>query len=323
MALANPRVKPTPVRLRLVTAAEPGDAPGRHSLLTLWHLLSLDAPCVAALWVTFAAWCAGQRISLLDPLAMFVAVWVLYATDRLLDARPLAGGQYPSELEERHFFHHRWRQWFLPILVGATLLLALLLHLLAVPVLHLYAVLATLLAGWLLVVHAQTAPIPLGRRLPKELAVGLFFPAAIFVPLIARAPGLSLALLPGAMLFSGVCSLNCLYLYAWEHPDDHSRAHSTTRYAVDRLLGLTYFLLGTSAATAVALFTLPKTGLLHVSPLAHPAAMPFACALTAGLFLLLHFVRHQVPPLRLRALADLILLTPILPIAFALLDSSR
>ncbi len=329
MALATTRVDAAAVRLRLVTVPEPATSPAsaeppkKRSPLALWHLLSLDAPTVAALWTIFAAWTAGVRLSVVDPIAMFVAVWMLYATDRLLDARLLAGGFCPPGLEERHYFHHCHRGRFLLSIAGATLLLASLVHLLFAPVLHLFAVLATLLAGWLLIVHVQATPHALGRCLPKELAVGLFFPAAVFVPTVARAPALRFALFPEALLFAGVCTLNCLFLYAWEHPDDHSEAHATTRYAVDRLLGLTYFLLATAAAIAVALFTLPRTGLLHSSPLPHPAAMPFACAVTAGIFLLLHFVRKQMPQLRLRALADLILLTPILPIIFALLDPSR
>lgn len=324
MALANRSTQRAGVRLRLVGSPEPGERPvEQHSLLNLWHLLSLDAPCVAALWTVFAAWCAGVHLSPVDPLAMFVAVWALYATDRLLDARPLMNGFSPPELEKRHLFHHRHRRRLLPALLTATLLLALLLHLLLGAVLHLYAVLATLLTGWLMIVHVPASPLASTRRLPKELAVGLFFPAAVFIPTVARAPGLHIALLPGLLLFAGICTANCLFLYAWEHPDDQGQAHVTTRYAVDRLLGLTFFLLATSAAIAFAFIILPRTGLLSPSPLPHPAAMPFACALTAGLLLLLHFMRAHVPPLRLRALADLVLLTPILPIAFAILDPSR
>ena len=295
---------------------------------------------MAALWTIFAAWCAGVQISALDPLAMFVAVWMLYAADRLLDARHLttsAGPRalsgdrgtvanaspdppMPPELEERHFFHHRHRGRVLPLLVLTTIPLAFLLHRLATPVLRLYALLAVLLAGWLMLVHAQPPNSPQSRRLPKELAVGLFFPAAVFIPTVARAPNLQLWLLPGALLFAGVCTLNCLFLYAWEHEHDRSNAHATTRFALHRLPFLTYLLFSfsTSAVLVALLHTWPR---VHgpALPFAHPAAFPAACALSVVLLLALHIASRQTSRLRLRALADLALLTPLIPMLLTLL----
>lgn len=285
--------------------------------LAVWHLLSLDAPTVAATWTLFIAWSARVRLSLADPLAMFVAVWLLYAADRLLDARPLSagpGGFNPrtAELEERHRFHHRHRAAFLRCIVVATLPLAFLLHRLAAPVLHLYALLAALLAGWLLLVHAQPAPSSTTRRLPKELAVGIFFPAAVFIPTVARAPQLQPALFPGALLFAGVCSLNCLMLYAWEHPHDRSRAHATTRWALRHLVALGSGIVAASAALAVAtLYTRPASW-PDLAALPHAAGIALCCALSAALLLLLHRLRSRIAPLHLRAFADLVLLTPLL-----------
>ena len=57
--------------------------------LVLWHLLSLDAPTVAALWTWFIARANHIRLPLASPVAMALAVWMLYAADRLLDARLL------------------------------------------------------------------------------------------------------------------------------------------------------------------------------------------------------------------------------------------
>ncbi len=284
--------------------------PSDRSVLGLWHLLSLDAPAVAATWTVFVAWCAGVRLSIADPIAMFLAVWILYAADRLLDARPLAAGMRGLELEERHRFHHTHRRAFLPSLVAATLPLAYLLHRLAAPVLHLYTLLATLLAGWLLLVHAQPAPAAGTRRLPKELAVGLFFPAAVFIPTVARAPFLRPALLPGALLFAAVCSLNCLFLYAWEHPRDTTRAHASTVWALRRLVPLTTALIAGSLAVGCLRWEAP------IRPLMHPAALPVCCAVSGFLLLLLHFFRHRIPPVRLRACADLVLLTPLIVLLF-------
>ena len=61
----------------------------------LWHLLSLDAPTVAALWTWFIAATNHIHLPLSSPLAMFIAVWTLYAADRVLDA------QSPNEADPR------------------------------------------------------------------------------------------------------------------------------------------------------------------------------------------------------------------------------
>ena len=74
-------------------------------VLRLWHLLSLDAPTVAALWTVFVARAVRVELPWNVPVAMFAAVWAIYAADRLLDA----GRQ--ENLEARHRFHgvHRPR----------------------------------------------------------------------------------------------------------------------------------------------------------------------------------------------------------------------
>ena len=259
---------------------------------------------------------------------MFVAVWTLYAADRLLDARPLADGgnvdvRALAELEERHRFHHRHRRRFLPLLVTSTVALACLLHHLAAPVLHLYALLAALLAGWLLLVHAQPTPFNAARRLPKELAVGLFFPAAVFVPAVARAPALRLALVPGALLFAGVCTLNCLFLYAWEHPHDRSRAHVTTRFALQQLLPLTCLLITVAAAVAGFAAAVSYSPLTSSYRLAHPVTLALVSGVSAAILLGLHAMRRRTPPLRLRALADVALLTPLLAFLIVLCQAAR
>lgn len=245
---------------------------------------------------------------------MFVAVWILYAADRILDARlldahPLPARRPPSELEERHRFHHRNRRAFLAALSAAACLLAGLLHTLDPAALRLYAVLAALLAAWLLLIHARPIPGDGGHRLPKELAVGIFFPAAVFIPSVARAPQLRLELLPFALLVAAVCSLNCLFLYAWEHPGARAHAHWTTRWATAHLIPLTVATLGVSA-------TMLGTALVHASHwhriFSADPRIPASTLCAAALLLLLHRLRTRLQPIHLRALADLVLLTPLL-----------
>jgi len=299
------------------------------SPLALWHLLSLDAPAVAALWTWFVARAFHVSLPLASPVAMALAVWILYAADRLLDARLLNArsvnawpwGQakliaFPQErLEARHLFHHLHRPAFLSAIVAAALALALLLPALNPAAIRLYWIEGALLAGWFLVLHATRS----AHRLPKEIAVGLFFSAAVFIPTVARSHSLRLQILPSAALFAALCSLNCLFIYAWEHGDPgsanretrHASAcppHATTRIALAHLTALNVTL--TSSAVVLAI--------LHSLPVAaaDERLVPCACAVSAALLLLLHRLRQRLSRTHLRAAADLALLTPLLMLPF-------
>jgi hypothetical protein len=225
---------------------------------------------------------------------MFLTVWMIYAADRLLDSRNPAA----YDLEARHRFHHKHRTGFLAvILLNAVALVWLLLHL-DPRALKLYVLLATLLAVWLLLVHAR--PAAYSRRLPKELAVGLCFSAAVFIPTVARAPSLQTALLPAAALLAATCTMNCLYIYAWEHPAPRLQAHWTTRWATNHLLQL---------STSLCVLALLAAIMRREAFVRLPA---LACALSAVLLLMLHQLRRHLSSVHLRAAADAALLTPLL-----------
>lgn len=283
-----------------------------RSPLVIWHLLSLDAPSVAVCWTAFIAWSAGLHLPWTDGAAMFVAVWVLYAADRLLDARPLFTEPSAPQLEARHRFHHRHRRRFLQAIAAAALPLLFLLHATANAVLHLYVLLASLLGVWLLLIHARPVPSAAAHRLPKELAVGLFFPAAVFIPTVARVPGMRSSLLPLAVLFGCLCTLNCLFLYSWEHPQDAREAHRSTTWAVHHLkaLALTFTLL-TDGLFLAGRTTLPAALSPILRQVPHFAAVSLALSLSGAALLMLHAVRRELRPVTLRALADLVLLSPL------------
>lgn len=252
-----------------------------------WHLLSLDAPTVATVWMIFVAHSAALVLPWVEPAAMFVAVWMIYAADRLLD------GQRGEELEQRHRFHLAHRRGFLAAIAAAAAALLYLLPRIDPRALRLDVLLATLLAVWMLLIHAGARG---SSRLPKEVAVGLFFPAAVFIPTVARMPWLRAPLLPLAALLAGVCALNCLLLYAWEHPTPRKDAHWTTRWASRHLDLIALALLLCAAALAFV----QRGG---------PA---LACALSVALLWALHRGRRRFSAITLRSAADVVLLTPLL-----------
>jgi hypothetical protein len=285
------------------------------SPLALWHLLSLDAPTVAVLWTWFIAAANHVHLPLSSTLAMAVAVWMLYAADRLMDARLLhVDPTHYESLEARHYFHHRHRTAFLTGIIFASIALAALLPQLDAKAIHLYLVLGGLVSGYFILIHATRsteAQQKIAHRLPKEIAVGLCFAAATFIPTVARRPDLRLTLLPLAFLFVILCSLNCLFIYAWEH--EHSPTihptHIITRLALRNLPSLTVALI--LCNIALVLFD-------RLFDHQAPWTIPCATALSAATLLLLHNHRHSIARTTLRAAADLALTTPLLLLLFHL-----
>ena len=187
-----------------------------HSPLALWHLLSLDAPAVATLWLCFVGRATHTALAPLLAPAMFLAVWLLYAADRLLDTHAL---------EPRHHFHQRHRAAFLAAIATATGILSVLLYRTRLPTA--YFPLAGILLVWFAAVHLPS--MPASARLPKELATGLIFAGAIFAPELPHQ-------LPAALLFAALCTLNCAWIHAWETPQP---THPLTGFLVHHLPLLT------------------------------------------------------------------------------------
>ena len=260
--------------------------------LRLWHLLSLDAPTVAALWTVFVARAVRVELPWFVPTAMFVAVWAIYAADRLLDA----GRQ--ENLEARHRFHGAHRQGFLIALVLAGCGLLPLIVALPGAMLRLYAELGGLLLVWLGVIHLL--PHTSRRPIPKEFVVGLFFSAAIFVPAAVFAPSKSLVV--AAVVTANLCSLNCLFIYAWEHPARGGEAHASTRFGVAWLREIAV------GSVVVPVLLLPMDRSRE--------AILIAASLAAGVLLLLDLTRGRMARTTLRAAADAALLTPLLLLPF-------
>ena len=256
---------------------------------------------------------------------MALAVWMLYAGDRLMDARLLdIDPTRHNGLEARHYFHHRHRTGFLIGILLCSIALGTLLPHLDAAAMRLYLILGGLVAGYFILIHATSSDAgrrKVAHRVPKEIAVGLCFAAATFIPTVARRPELRVALLPVALLFAALCSLNCLFIYAWEHDDQRidvpahgtdapahridSSAHTITRFALANLPELTGLLIFCSVALVLVDRRVPWP-------------VPCASALSAAILFVLHDRRRAVSRTILRAAADLALTTPMLLFPFVL-----
>lgn len=223
---------------------------------------------------------------------MFLAVWLVYAGDRLLDGL----GDGTDKLEARHLFHYRHQGGFCIAIAAASVALVPLALAIPAAMLRLYLVLAVLLAGWFAVVHGISRA--LSWKLPKEMMPAAFFVAAVFIPEwpIAGLRHGELAL--AAFTYGALVTLNCWFIFSWEHRSLHPADRATqpgVRWR--RHLG---------AATVV----LP---LLAIPFRSEDLALVFvAISLAAALLMVLDRVSQRLHPTGLRAMSDLVLLTPLL-----------
>ena len=254
-----------------------------HSRPWLWpNLLSLDAPIVALLWQLLFVRCFHGQLGMLPAALLALAVWLIYAADRMLDA-------WRGCVEQpRHRFYRRHWRTVLPIwiaVLGAGGWLAW--SRLPGPLFVEGTLVASGTGLYLAAVHL--APGLVVRTRAKESAVAILF-----------GMGASLAAWPGVrtapdvlaiLLFSCLCWMNCTAIEDWERGD-----------------GLRPSLIVAAAVVAIA-----AAGVLRD----HRPIL--ASAETAGALglVLLDRVRCRCSPEALRVLADVVLLTPIvfLPVA--------
>jgi hypothetical protein len=289
-------------------------------LTSLWHLTSLDAPTVAVIWALAFAWAFQIHLPLWLPTTLALATWFAYIADRLLDAhraqkalqsksgtetcslfpagvpgeRSLLTGvanPYSLSLRPRHHFHWRYRRLFLPIALTAALASLTLVLLNMPPTARTRnSVLAAAALAYFTSIHNPwRLPSP-KLRIPKELLVALIFTLACAIPTWARISANHLTLLIPTLTFIVLAWLNCQAIETWE---------STPRRAPIFPL-----------AALLATLTLLADILLARH---HPrvAALEAAAAVSAALLAYLDRTRHRLSPTTLRALADLVLLTPL------------
>jgi len=244
----------------------------------LWpNLLSLDAPAVALLWQVLFVRCFHASAGAETAVLLAVAVWLIYAADRMLDAWRGAGTTPRHEFYRRH-----WRAvvpvWVALLAAGGWIAWMRL----PAPLWSQGMLLTTGVGAYLGAVHG--APNWWRRNGSKEAAVGVVF-----------ALGVSLAVWPmvhtwvdilAIAQFCVLCWINCTAIEDWEHG-------STARGAA----------IGGAAWVAIVAVLLLRE---------HRPVI--ACAETASALGLVALDRcsTRLSPEALRVLADVMLLSPIL-----------
>jgi hypothetical protein len=258
----------------VVPCVAPGNAAPRP---WLWpNLLSLDAPVVAVLWQALFVRCFHASVSTLAAVLLVLAVWLIYAADRVFDAWSETG------LMPRHEFYRRhWRAvlpvWTAALAIGVWLAWT---HL---PALLFRQGLMLLAAVALYFAAVHLLPPALSRAWPKEAAVGVIF--ALGASLAAWNQLRSAEDALSILLFCCLCWINCTAIDQWER--------SKRGWPIG------------AAAVCVGMAALI---LLHQQR----PVLSGAEAASALAFALLDRGRHRFTADTLRVLADVALLSPIL-----------
>ncbi len=260
--------------------------------------LSLDAPLIAISWQNLASRVLGVPLRWNEVLLLFLATWLAYAGDRLLDSTQQAENQ--SELP-RHRFSANYRR-SIGIVWVVLFLLTTVLALTTVdsPRLLLASILVIGVAVYFLICFVS--PRYARIVIPRELVVsGVFVATTLFFPVCrfdgSNEPGLLPALV---MILWTLAFFNCLGISCWERDND-SGAGEITLATVFPGLCRVY--------PALNIFFVLLLGLLIAEGgfATLPLCLAAAAAVTALLLILIHSAKL---PCKLKpVLADLSLLT--------------
>lgn len=238
-------------------------------------------------------------------MALFLTAWLIYLADRLADSISLKAG-FPRSLRQEFCLRHR-EIWITTVLLIAGFDAYVIWRTIALETFLVGAFVGLLALIYLVLNH------PLGliwRSLPaKELAIGVLFAAGTLVALMPAIPSVTMPIVAFAMVFAALCALNCISIANWERGLDRAQEKvsiATRHPGIARRAGMI------SASLALAAFGLAIAY--------RPAAPALGCVCASAL--LLAWLNSRRAPRnddQRTALADLVLLTPVVPlIAMAL-----
>lgn len=264
----------------------------------LWlNLVCLDAPFVAVAWLWLFARTFRIPLQVGNGVALFLTAWLIYLGDRWADSATLERDG-PQSVRQQFCRRHR-KLWIVVLALVSGLDAFIIWRTTALETLLVGAVVGGLALIYLVLNH------PLGliwRSLPaKELVIGLLFAAGTLVALLPGLKAFAAGLAVPAVFFAVLCALNCISIARWEYDLDRAQGKvsiATRHPGIARHSGYIGLSLGVASLVMATIFT--------------PAA-PLLVCIGASAFLLAWLNSRPVDTDRRTALADLVLLTPILP----------
>ncbi len=261
--------------------------------------LSLDAPLVAVSWQNLASYILGVSLTWNEVLLLFLATWLAYAGDRLLDSTQQAENK--SGLP-RHLFAAKYRR-LLGFVWGCVFLLTSMFALVTVN--YSILMLAAALVLGVAIYFAICFLFPRFARIiiPREFVVsGVFVATTLFFPVSSLQGFAHLALTTYlAIVLWSLALMNCLGISCWERDEDHRSG--------ERTLATTFPVLCRFYPGLNLVLVLWLGGLFAGSEFAALPIALLAGALVSVLLLsLIHYAK--ISPKLKPVLADLSLLAP-------------
>jgi hypothetical protein len=261
------------------------------------NLVCLDAPLVALAWLALFARTFHVRLDLGNCAILFLTAWMIYLADRLADAMALSS-QTSRSLRGEFCLRYR-RPWSWTLGAIAALDAALIWRSTDARTFFVGALVGIAALAYMVLNYS------LGRIwsfLPlKEVAIGFLFTAGTLVGLLPGIPPIDSGFVFSALAFALICTLNCVSIAAWERELDvaQKKISIATRYPSVR---------GHLGKIALALALASFLGAMFCPQ----AVLIFGCASVSALLLaLLDFIGGAIDQDQRTALADLVLLTPL------------
>lgn len=262
------------------------------------NLLSLDAPLVAVAWLyMFSKTWRVDYLPWVAYISLGLVVWVISATDRLLDASMHDGS---SKLEARHEFHRKHQRIFrwLAVIAGVT---AIALVISGLPVsIYSYSIIGGIMVAGFFTLSIFSPSPENEAPYAKNILAGLAF--AYGTAFIAHAySGSEMMLIfrsPELISFAVLCILNISAIDLWEHAN---RSSDPEIKAGDEL------------ALTLPLTLLGAASLVFAVKAEEYTTRPFFYAVltSAALLQILNRSRSRFQMDALRVLADVALLAPL------------
>ncbi len=264
------------------------------------NLLSLDAPLVAVAWLyIFAKTWRVVYLPTSTYISLALVVWVIYVTDRLLDAS--MNGFSSDRLQARHDFHRKHQKVFRTLAMVAGLVALILVVTELATKIYGYAMFGGLLVAGFFTLSVFSSHGPNDIPYTKNVLAGFSFAYGTSMLAYAYTGFESQDLLksPELICFAVLCILNISAIDLWEH------ANRTADLEVKATNELALTLPLTLLGAASLIFALKDPDL---------TTRPFFYAVLTGAALLqmLNRSRGKFSMDALRVLADAALLAPFL-----------
>jgi hypothetical protein len=232
-----------------------------------------------------------------NTVALFLTAWLIYLADRLADASSLQSG-LPRSLRQEFCLRHR-EIWISALLLIAGFDLYVIWRYIDADTFFAGAVVGVLALVYLVLNHPRGL---VWHSLPaKEIVIGSLFATGTLVAL--RSP-VTASFTASALAFACLCSLNCISIAFWERELDRAQGKVSVATRHPRLARRVGRI---CAGLALASFLM---ALIY-----RPAVPIFGCVSASALLLVfLDALSRKMDDDRRTALADLVLLTPIIPL---------